>query len=59
MINEVIIYRPDELIGDLNTPFFNYLLYSYDLNLNECEDIINDLKEDINSNRVRLQTIWS
>lgn len=52
MINDVMIDRLDELIGDYNTPFFNYLLYSYDLSLNECEDIIDQLKEDINSNRV-------
>lgn len=52
MINDVMIDRLDELIGDYNTPFFNYLLYSYDLSLNECEDIIGQLKEDINSNRV-------
>lgn len=52
MINEVIISRLDEIIGDYNTPFFNYLLYSYDLSLNECEVIINDLKDDISSNKV-------
>lgn len=52
MINDVMIDRLDELIGDYNTPFFNYLLYSYDLSLNECEDIIAQLKDDINSNRV-------
>lgn len=52
MINEVIISRLDEIIGDYNTPFFNYLLYSYDLSLNECEVIINDLKDDISSNKI-------
>ena len=52
MITEVMINRLDELIGDYNTPFFNYLLYSYDLTLNECEGIINELKDDISSNRV-------
>lgn len=52
MINEVMIARLDELVGDYSTPFFNYLLYSYDLNLNECENIINELKDDINSNKV-------
>lgn len=52
MINEVMINRIDELVGDYNTPFFNYLLYSYDLTLNECECIISKLKEDINSNKV-------
>ena len=52
MINEVMIERLDELIGDFNTPFFNYLLYSYDLSLDECEGIIDELKEDINSGEV-------
>ena len=52
MINEVMINRLDELIGDYNTPFFNYLLYSYDLSLNECESIIDELKEDISSSKV-------
>jgi|GEM_PF-2133367 len=51
MINEVIINRLDELIGDYDTPFFNYLLYSYDLSLNECELIIEELKSDIDSNK--------
>lgn len=51
MINEVIINRLDELIGDYDTPFFNYLLYSYDLSLNECEFIIEELKSDIDSNK--------
>lgn len=59
MINEVIITRLDELIGDFNTPFFNYLLYSYDLNLNECEDIINDLKEDISTGKVTVDNLIS
>ena len=52
MINEVTISRLDELIGDYDTPFFNYLLYSYDLSLNDCEVIIDNLKNDISSNRV-------
>ena len=52
MINDVMISRLDELIGDYNTPFFNYLLYSYDLSLNECESIIDKLKDDIRSNKV-------
>ena len=52
MINEVIIKRLDELIGDFDTPFFNYLLYSYDLSLHECEEIIDRLKNDIKSNLV-------
>lgn len=52
MINEVNIQRLDELIGDFDTPFFNYLLYSYDLSLQECEDIIEKLKNDIASNKI-------
>lgn len=52
MINEVIISRLDELIGEYDTPFFNYLLYSYDLSLNECEVIIAGLKEDIASSKI-------
>ena len=59
MINEVTISRLDELIGDYDTPFFNYLLYSYDLSLNDCEAIINDLKNDINSNRVAADNLVS
>lgn len=57
MINEVIINRLDELIGDYDTPFFNYLLYSYDLSLNECELIIEELKNDINSNNIFSENI--
>ena len=52
MINDVIVQNLDNLIGDFNTPFFNYLLYSYDLSLNECELIIEELKNDINSGKV-------
>ena len=52
MINNVLISRLDELIGDFDTPFFNYLLYSYNLELNECEEIIGDLKRDINDNKI-------
>ena len=52
MITEVIIQRLDELIGEYNTPFFNYLLYSYDLSLDECEFIIEELKSDINAGNV-------
>ena len=52
MINEVMISRLDELIGEFDTPFFNYLLYSYDLTLNECEFIVEELKNDINSGKV-------
>lgn len=47
MINEFIISRLDELIGEYDTPFFNYLLYSYSLTLNECELIISKIKNDI------------
>lgn len=52
MINEVIVQRLDELIGDYDTPFFNYLLYSYGLSLNECELIVGELKSDVNSGRI-------
>ena len=52
MINEVIVSRLDELIGDYDTPFINYLLYSYDISVNDCELIIDDLKRDIYDNRV-------
>lgn len=52
MINEVIISRLDELVGEYDTPFFNYLLYSYDLSLNDCEVIISDLKNDIDGGKV-------
>jgi adenylate kinase family enzyme len=59
MINEVNIQRLDELIGDFNTPFFNYLLYSYDLSLDECEGIVEELKNDINSNKIVTDNIVS
>ena len=59
MINDVIIQRLDELIGDYDTPFFNYLLYSYDLSLDECESIIEELKIDISSNKVITDNIVS
>ena len=49
----------DELIGDYDTPFFNYLLYSYGLSLNDCEVIIADLKSDIDSNRVIVDNLVS
>lgn len=52
MINEVIISRLDELVGEYDTPFFSYLLYSYDLSLNDCEAIISDLKNDIDGGKV-------
>lgn len=59
MINEVMILRLDELIGDFDTPFFNYLIYTYDLTLNECEFIIEELKNDINSGKVISENIVS
>lgn len=59
MINEVTISRLDELIGDYDTPFFNYLLYSYDLSLNDCEVIIDDLKRDIDSHEVTADNLVS
>ena len=59
MINEVTISRLDELIGDYDTPFFNYLLYSYDLSLNDCEVIINELKSDIHSSKVTADNLVS
>ena len=59
MINEVTINRLDELIGDFDTPFFNYLLYSYDLSLDDCEEIVDDLKNDITENRVTADNIVS
>ena len=59
MINEVIISRLEELIGDYDTPFFNYLIYSYDLTLNDCEIIIDNLKKDIKSNKVMTNNIAS
>lgn len=52
MINDVIVDRLDELIGDYDTPFFNYLLYSYDLSLEECELIVEELRGDVNSGKV-------
>ena len=52
MINEFNIQRLDEIIGDYDSPFFNYLLYSYDLSLNDCEVIIEDLKRDIEDNKI-------
>lgn len=59
MINEIIIQRLDDLIGDYDTPFFNYLLYSYDLSLNECELIVEELKGDINSGKIVADNIVS
>ena len=59
MINEVIMDRLDELVGDYDTPFFNYLLYSYDLSLNDCEQIVEELKSDINSGRLITDNVVS
>ncbi len=52
MISAVMMSRLDELIGDYDTPFFNYILYSYDLSLREWELIVDKLKEDINSGKL-------
>jgi hypothetical protein len=52
MINEVSIQRLDDVIGDYDTPFFNYLLYSYDISLDESELIIEELKSDVNSGKL-------
>ena len=52
MISDVYISRLDELIGDFDTPFFHYLIYSYDLSLDDCEIIIAKLKGDIADNKI-------
>ena len=52
MISDVYISRLDELIGDFDTPFFHYLIYSYDLSLDDCEIIIAKLKSDITDNKI-------
>ena len=52
MIHEEIFSKIDKLIGEFNTPFFNYLHYSYNLSLNDCEMIINNIKEDIINNKL-------
>ena len=57
MVNEAVISRLDELIGDYNSNFFKYHLYSYDLSLNECEDIISNLKKDICENKVSVENL--
>ena len=57
MINDIILQRLDELIGDYDTSYFKYLLYSYDLSLNECEGIIDTLKDDIKSNKISSSNI--
>ena len=49
MFSEVMISRLDELVGDFDTHYFNYLLYSYDLDLYDCELIISKIKNDIES----------
>ena len=59
MISEVTVQRLEELIGDYDTPFFNYLLYSYDLSLEECEIIIDELKGDISSARLVTDNVAS
>ena len=59
MINEVMMDRLDELIGDYDTPFFNYILYSYDLSLNDCEQIVEELKSDINSGKLITDNVVS
>ena len=57
MINDVMISRLDNLIGEFDTPFFNYLLYSYDLSFNDCESIINQIKNDIMDNKIHSDNI--
>lgn len=49
MFSEVMISRLDELVGEFDTPFFNYLLYSYDLDLYDSELIISKIRKDIES----------
>lgn len=52
MISDVNISRLDELVGDFDTPFFNYLLYSYGLSVEDCESVIDELKRDIRDNKI-------
>ena len=59
MINDVIISRLDNLIGEFDTPFFNYLLYSYGLSFNECESIINQIRHDIYDNKISNDNLFS
>ena len=59
MINDVIISRLNELIGEFDTPFFNYLLYSFDFSFKECEAIIENIKRDINDNEVPANNLVS
>lgn len=47
MFSKVMISRLDELIGEFDTPFLNYLLYSYDMDLYDCELIVSKIKSDI------------
>lgn len=47
MFSKVMISRLDELIGEFDTPFFSYLLYSYDLDLYDCELIVSKIRSDI------------
>ena len=47
MFGRAMVSRLDELVGDYDTPFFSYLLYSYDLDLYDCELIISKIKDDI------------
>lgn len=49
MFSKVMISRLDELVGDFDTHYFNYLLYSYNLDLYDCELIISKIKDDIES----------
>lgn len=52
MISEVIVSRLDELIGDYDTAFFSFLIYSYDLSLEECEAAVERIRTDICEGRV-------
>lgn len=52
MTSEVIISRLDELIGEYDTPFFKYLLYSYDFSLEECELVISKIRNDISDGKI-------
>ena len=52
MFKKVLISKLDNLIGEFNTPYYNYLLYSYDLSPKTCESIINQIKNDITNDKV-------
>ena len=41
----------------MTLPFFNYLIYSYDLSLSDFEEIIDELKMDIKDNKVQTENI--